>query len=141
MSSLPWYKEGLKFKCTGCGKCCTGAPGFVFVTDEEIQEMASALKLDVKTFKIRYVRKRLNRLALVEKKNNVGGKDCIFLEGKACTLYQARPKQCRSYPWWPENLHTPESWKLAALHCEGIHDHAPLVSFAEIEKEKGDGEH
>ena len=21
----PWYKDGLRFKCTGCGDCCTGA--------------------------------------------------------------------------------------------------------------------
>lgn len=71
---------------------------------------------------------RQNRMCLVEKKNG----DCIFLEGKRCSLYEVRPKQCQSYPWWPENLHTEESWKLAAASCEGIRDDAPLISLSEI---------
>ena len=37
----PWYKEGLRFKCTECGKCCTGAPGYVWVNKEEVAEMAT----------------------------------------------------------------------------------------------------
>lgn len=132
MTGLPWYKDGLKFKCTGCGKCCTGQPGYVFVSKEEIAQMAKALDLSERDFKIRYIRNRDNRFALVEKKNTDGEYDCIFLKGKACQIYEARPKQCRIFPWWAENLTTPESWKLAAAYCEGINDEAPLVSFDEI---------
>lgn len=132
--ALPWYKEGLKFKCTGCGKCCTGKSGFVFITKEEISEAAKLLNLDEKTFKIRYIRTRDNRLALVEKRNEQGEYDCIFLKGKECQIYQARPKQCRTYPWWPENLNTPDSWELASIECEGINNAAPLISFEEIEE-------
>lgn len=132
--ALPWYKEGLKFKCTGCGKCCTGKSGFVFITKEEISEAAKLLNLDEKTFKIRYIRTRDNRLALVEKRNEQGEYDCIFLKGKECQIYQGRPKQCRTYPWWPENLNTPDSWELASIECEGINNAAPLISFEEIEE-------
>ena len=32
----PWYAEGLRFKCTECGQCCTGAPGYVWVNEEEV---------------------------------------------------------------------------------------------------------
>lgn len=132
MSSLPWYKDGLKFKCTECGKCCTGTSGFVWVTEEEISSMATALNISIKAFKIKYIRNRDNRLALVEKKNISGGFDCIFLKNKKCEVYQARPKQCRSFPWWPEHLNSEESWKLAALDCEGINDQAPIVPYSEI---------
>ena len=135
MTSLPWYKDGLKFKCTECGKCCTGTTGFVWLTEQELSAMAATLKIDEKTFKMRYVRNRDNRLALVEKKNENGGRDCIFLKDKKCEIYQARPQQCRTFPWWQENLNAPESWKLAALDCEGINDAAPLVPYEEIEKQ------
>lgn len=133
-NKLPWYKDGLKFECTQCGKCCTGSSGFIFVEDQEIGEMAAALNLDEKTFNIRYIRTREGRLALVEKKNEERGFDCIFLKNKKCQVYEARPQQCRGYPWWPENLHTEESWKLAARSCEGINDDASLIPYSEIDQ-------
>lgn len=132
-SKLPWYKDGLKFKCTECGKCCTGSSGFVWVTEEEIRAMAKVLDLSEQKFKIKYIRNRDNRFALVEKKNAIGEYDCIFLKNKKCQVYQARPKQCRTFPWWKENLNSEESWKIAALSCEGINDEAPLIPFSEIE--------
>lgn len=133
MNSLPWYKEGLKFKCTECGKCCTGSRGFVWITEEEAIAIAASLNLSLKVFKIRYTRSRDNRLALVEKKNADGNYECIFLKGKKCEVYQNRPKQCRTFPWWQENLNSQESWKLAAQDCEGINDEAPLVPYLSIQ--------
>lgn len=65
---LPWYKEGLKFKCTGCGQCCTGAPGYVWVTIQEMEEMAQVLNISLAQFKRTYIRQRDNRYALIEKK-------------------------------------------------------------------------
>lgn len=129
-SKLPWYKDGLRFKCTECGKCCTGKPGFVWVTLHEIEAMAKALNVSVDLFKRKYVRQRNNQYALVEKtsQNNA----CIFLSGTKCMVYQARPKQCRTYPWWKENLNSEESWQLAAQSCEGINDQAPLVPYSQI---------
>lgn len=96
--------------------------------------MAAALNLSEKTFKIRYIRTRQNRLCLVEKKNPQGGRDCIFLKDNKCQIYQARPQQCRTFPWWRENLTTPESWQLAATFCEGISPSAPLVPLSHIEE-------
>ncbi len=128
ISSLPWYKDGLRFGCTECGKCCTGGPGFVWVTQEELEGLAKLLNISSEMFKRRYVRIRSNRMCLVEKKNN----DCIFLEGKRCQVYQARPKQCRTFPWWEENLASEESWKSAAKDCEGINESSPLVPLSEI---------
>jgi Fe-S-cluster containining protein len=123
-----WYKDGLRFSCTGCGKCCTGGPGFVWVTLEEATAMADALKMPFHIFKRRFLRTRQNRLCLVERKNG----DCIFLEDKKCKLYAVRPMQCRTYPWWKENLNSEESWKKAAEFCEGINPQAPLVTLTAI---------
>lgn len=132
MSSLSWYKEGLKFKCTECGKCCTGPSGYVFVTEEEIEKMATLLKINSYLFKKKYTRLCNNQYALTERKNLSGEYDCVFLEGKKCKVYQARPKQCRSFPWWQDNLKSKESWELAAKECEGISDEAPLVPYLQI---------
>lgn len=131
--TLPWYKEGLRFKCTECGKCCTGSAGFVWVSEEEMIAMAASLQISLDLFKRKYVRRRDNRYALVEKKTQ--NKDefaCIFLNGKKCDVYQNRPKQCRTYPWWQENLNTEKSWQLAAEACEGINENAPLVPYSDI---------
>lgn len=124
-----WYKEGLRFSCTGCGACCTGSPGYVWVTDEEIQEMADFLGIDPHLFGRRYIRLVYGRKALVEMKKTF---DCVFLKDKQCSLYTARPKQCRTFPWWQQNLTTLESWKEAAKFCEGISEETPLVSLDEI---------
>ncbi len=129
---LPWYKEGLRFKCTECGKCCTGAPGFVWITEEEMLAMAQHLKIELGLFKKKFTRQRDNRYALIEKKST--NNSCIFLEGNRCSIYKARPKQCRTFPWWQENLNTKESWERAAVDCEGITEEAPIVSFEEIDK-------
>lgn len=131
---LPWYKGGLPFKCTECGKCCTGSPGYVWVTESEMAAMAEVLNISVDLFKRKYTRQRHSRYALIEKKayDNSGDFDCIFLKDKKCQVYQARPTQCRTFPWWQENLNSEESWKLAAAECEGINDDAPIVPYEQI---------
>lgn len=134
-TKLPWYKEGLNFKCTECGKCCTGPTGYVWVTEEEMQAMAHVLKLPLDLFKRKYTRQRDNRYALIEKRALNNDYDCIFLQGKKCMIYQARPTQCRTFPWWPENLLTEESWEVASLSCEGINENAPKVPYEKIEEQ------
>lgn len=132
-----WIKEeGLHFKCTECGKCCTGGPGYVWITIEEMEKIATSLALPLDIFTRRYVKKVNNRFSLVEKKPNY---DCIFLENKRCTIYENRPKQCRTFPWWDENLSSEEAWKRCAQECEGINDDAPLVTLATIEKRRKEG--
>ena len=58
MSQPPWYQQGLRFQCTQCGDCCTGAPGYVWVNKEEIAALAMAAGIeDVDEFERLYVRK------------------------------------------------------------------------------------
>lgn len=128
---LPWYREGLKFQCTQCGKCCTGSPGYIWVNEEEIAQMARFLNIPVDLFKRRYLKQRNNRYALVEKRNL----DCVFLENKKCKVYGARPLQCRTFPFWKENVNSEESWSLTARQCEGIHENAETISFEDIQKQ------
>lgn len=95
--------------------------------------MAAALKMDVSLFKRKFIRTRNQKLALVEKKNG-DNFDCVFLKDNKCQVYMARPVQCRTYPWWPENLTSEESWMMAAMECEGISDEGTLVPLEEIQE-------
>lgn len=125
----PWYRDGLRFKCTGCGKCCTGSPGYTWVNEKEIESIAQYLKISIEEFGKRYLRKVINRYSLLEHSKTY---DCVFLKDNQCQIYPVRPKQCRTFPWWPKNLKSLEDWKKAAKHCEGINPDAPLVPYAEI---------
>lgn len=134
--SQPWYKDGLSFKCTGCGKCCTGSPGVVWISEEEIHAVANFLQQPVETVTKNHVRKLGDRFALLEHKKSNSQFDCTFLKGKQCTIYPVRPKQCQTFPWWKENLESLDSWNEAAEACEGInHVEAPVISLEEIRKQ------
>jgi len=128
----PWYKDGLRFKCTGCGECCTGSPGAVWVNDREIAEIARFLGLSEEDFLKRYTRLVDGRRSLIEKEHY----DCVFLQGKRCSIYPVRPIQCQTFPYWPGILESERHWESAKNYCEGINDDAPLVTLKEIEREK-----
>lgn len=128
----PWYKEGLRFHCTGCGQCCTGPAGYVWLTPSDIDEIASFLQISKESFLRRYTRAVHGRISLLERRH-LGNFDCIFLKEAKCQIYPVRPKQCRAFPWWPENLRNRAAWRKCAERCEGVdHPDAPLVSHEEI---------
>jgi Fe-S-cluster containining protein len=116
--SKPWYKDGLRFKCTGCGDCCTGAPGFVWVNNEEIAALAAEVGMNCDEFEAEYVRTIGVRKSLNESEENY---DCVFLDGKTrkCTVYSARPRQCRTWPFWDSTTRTPEAWAATCEVCPG----------------------
>jgi uncharacterized protein len=112
----PWYRDGLSFACTRCGACCTGAPGYVWVSPEEIERLAEYRGETVEQFSSKYVRNVGGRLSLIEK---LGG-DCIFWDKSAgCTVYPARPIQCQTWPFWPENVETRADWEHVTEICPG----------------------
>jgi uncharacterized protein len=114
---LPWYKDGLKFQCTGCGDCCTGAPGYVWVNNDDTKALAAEVGLEIAEFEARYVRQIGVRRSLNEFENG----DCVFFDGKTrkCQVYAARPRQCRTWPFWDSNIRTPEAWADTCEVCPG----------------------
>jgi uncharacterized protein len=133
----PWYADGLKFTCTKCGNCCTGPPGYVWVSRQEAIRLAEFLKLGLEEMVNKYCRIVGNRIALLERVNARGEHDCIFLrenDGKRlCQIYAVRPLQCRTWPFWTGNLSEKEIWDIAAQRCPGMNK-GRRYSAAEIEK-------
>ena len=127
-----WYSGGLPFKCTGCGKCCSGSPGYVWVTLDEIDEMATFLDISRDLFVRKYIRQVGKRYSLTElKKENFA---CVFLKDNKCQVYGARPRQCRTYPFWQQNLTTEQAWEKTRQECEGIAPDAPIIPFEQIQE-------
>ena len=133
----PWYRDGLRFHCTRCGNCCTGDPGYVWLSDVEIARLAEFLELPQDEVLARYCRKIGTRWSLRERRTRQGNYDCIFLkevpvesvrEGgqrvmhlkRICEVYEVRPLQCRTWPFWEGNLANESRWKDAATRCPGM---------------------
>ena len=133
MTDRPWYQEGLRFRCTQCGDCCTGAPGYVWVNKEEIAQMAERMEMDVEQFESQYVRKVGIRKSLREFPDG----DCVLLDPdtRKCMAYEARPRQCRTWPFWDSNLRTPEAWEETCEACPGA-GKGKLHSIEKIEQQR-----
>ena len=115
----PFYEDGLKFQCQGSGNCCTshGEFGFVFLTLEDRRRFAKHLNISTAAFTRQYCDIKDGVWHLKEDPKNP---DCMFLKNKRCSTYEARPTQCRTWPFWPEVMN-PKSWKKeVASFCPGI---------------------
>lgn len=130
-SSEPWYAEGLAFTCQNCGSCCRGPGGYVWVTEAEAQELARHTGEDFPSFAAKWLRSTPEGYALID---NPRG-DCPLLDDNGrCAAYQVRPMQCRTWPWWEENLISRERWDRVAQRCPGM-NHGDTHSRLFIETE------
>jgi len=107
--------------CNSCeGRCCTGESGNIFVSQNEIENIVDILKIDIAIFFKEYLIKKNYKFSLKERK--VGDSyDCIFFdrESMGCLIYEARPLQCRTFPFWDYYKSRVDELK---LECPGIID-------------------
>lgn len=111
------FQKGLRFECTGCGRCCQARHdyGFIYVDLQERRRLAQQLGITTAAFTRAHCEKTDGWFHLREP-----AKDCQFLDGKRCTVYDARPSQCRTWPFWPENM-SKKVWNLEVKRdCEGV---------------------
>lgn len=124
---LPWYKEGLRFECQRCGRCCRGEPGVVWVNKREIEKISAFLGVTQNSFAKNYLRGVNDRFSLLE----YGNGDCIMYDN-GCKIYDVRPCQCRSFPFWKPNLKNRFEWEKLKNTCPGI-DKGKLHTIKDIE--------
>jgi Fe-S-cluster containining protein len=129
MSDAAWYRDGLRFRCTQCGNCCTGAPGAVWVTDDEICRIAEHTGKSVGEVRLFHTRIIGSRVSLTEFANG----DCTFFDAgtRRCTIYPVRPAQCQTWPFWPANVESPQAWAKTQIACPGA-GRGDFVSADEI---------
>ena len=128
-----FYNGGLKFSCQQCNYCCSVEPGYVFLSERDINVLSAALSLEKQAFVSEYCRTvKVGAMELISLKENEHY-DCIFLTDRGCSVYEARPVQCTTYPFWPDILESNENWNKEGKSCPGInkgtvHPYSEIVS-------------
>lgn len=109
-----------RFVCVRCNQCCSGQPGYVWLSQKDLEALSNYLHVSKRTFALEYCRPVnigiILTLSLKEKKNH----DCIFLGRDGCMVYEARPAQCRTYPFWESVLEDEQRWTEEGNACPGI---------------------
>lgn len=115
---LPFWQEGLQFECQSSGNCCAsrGEYGFVYLTDEDEVRLAAHLGLVLEDFRTLHTDVTGGYRHLKDP-----DRDCMFLRERRCDVYEARPSQCRTWPFWPENLKSTRAWQREVVKmCPGV---------------------
>ena len=140
MTQTPWYRDGLQFGCTRCGNCCAGTSGTVLLTDDEIDALAQHVSLSSDEFREVYTRRlRKGEISLREKKNE----ECVFfVRDQGCSVYEHRPRQCRTWPFWGGVVENQERWDEEAEDCPGmnrgaLHDAAEIANTSRADGTSG----
>jgi Fe-S-cluster containining protein len=120
MSRDVFYGSGLQFECTRCSECCRHTPGYVFLSEKDVETLARVTGSERQEFLRTWCRQVAfgvaRRVSLKEKQNL----DCIFWENGGCSVYDARPLQCRSFPFWSACVSSSEEWGHHARQCPGM---------------------
>ena len=122
----------LRFECTQCGKCCTlrGEYAHVYLNAAELKALAAHHGLTQRAFKHRYTFRDEQGWTQLRTESD----HCVFLdvETGACSVYEARPTQCRTFPFWRDLVEDGQWNDEVRKMCEGV-GQGRLYSIAEVE--------
>ena len=112
-----FYEEGLHFECQGSGKCCLkrGDYGYVYVTYRDRRRLAAYLGISTHIFTKQYTEITDELFHLKDPDKN-----CFFLKDNHCVVYDARPEQCRTWPFWSENMSRRVWEQEIGSYCPGV---------------------
>lgn len=99
MDPLPPTSWPCQFDCLACGACCLHAGG-VLLLDDDVARLAAHFGLTGDEVRLRYTSDGEHLRTKGRQQAGSAGDDpaCVFLDGKRCTVYEARPQVCRDYP-------------------------------------------
>ena len=92
-----------ELKCSMCeGNCCIGESGYIWISNQEIKELANHLNMSIEEIVQKYLFKVGYKYSIKEKQISKDNYACVFfdLNKKQCSIYDARPTQCRTFPFW-----------------------------------------
>jgi len=133
-----WYRDGLRFACRRCGNCCTGKGSIVVVSAREREALARRLGMSVEEFEAKHTKQAFDETVLLDDPETG---DCEFLERRAdgttaCRVNDAKPDQCRSYPFWSGPLASRWAWEEEGRRCKGV-GKGDVIAEDEIERRAG----
>lgn len=113
------------------------APGFVWINRDDIVRIAKFLRITPEEMVEKHCRKIGGRWSLNEGPGPGSDYDCTFLREEKvaklgaggeeitlgrrfCSVYSVRPLQCRTWPFWRENLTSRKVWDHSAQRCHGM---------------------
>ena len=115
MNAEKFYENGLEFECQKCGQCCKTHEenAYVYLSGADVDAISDYLG-----------KKRINFLndhCLNDKNGcvhlSMTKGDCNFLDKNGvCQIYPVRPMQCKTWPFWTENL-SEEEWNDPIRKC------------------------
>jgi Fe-S-cluster containining protein len=106
----------MRFECQpGCNACCE-QQGFVYLTEDDILRLAAYLRLSPADFEKRHVYRTRNQRRLRVPRYT----QCSFLVEGRCGVHEAKPTQCRTFPFWPELIESRRKWYSTGNWCPGI---------------------
>lgn len=86
--------------------------------------------METADFLASHTRRVDGRLSLREQSD---GRCALFEGGTGCRAYKARPRQCRTWPFWARIVATPAAWDREAADCPGM-GKGEVVGAEEIER-------
>jgi Fe-S-cluster containining protein len=130
MGKKAWWSQGVQFECQGSGKCCVsrGEYGYVYLSLKDRKRLAQHLGIPTRKFTQTYCSSNDGWIFLKNPQL-----PCGFLKANQCTVYEGRPTQCRTWPFWPENMSVRNWAKEVASYCPGV-GKGRVYSAEEIEK-------
>jgi Fe-S-cluster containining protein len=79
--------------CMTCANCCRVAT--VRLADRDVEKLAKFLRIKPSQFLKDYTEQSADEGLILRRSDDSG---CIFLNGTACTVYEARPNICENFP-------------------------------------------
>jgi uncharacterized protein len=115
-----FFSKGLRFSCLRCSRCCRHEPGYVFLSKQDIKRLSKGIECGIEEFIHGYCRivqgSSGPRLSLKETDTF----DCVFWVNGGCRVYDYRPLQCRSFPFWDSILVSQSIWEEHTSICPGM---------------------
>lgn len=107
--------------CENCqGRCCTGESGYIYISTDEMKNIAELLGVAIDEFVNEYLFKKGYKYSIKERK--VGDSyECIFYDKQSngCAIYKYRPHQCKTFPFWDYYKQRVDALK---SECPGVLD-------------------
>ena len=118
------------FECEECGNCCKGR-GYVYLTPEDQARLQEKLNMNSIDFREQFTVVYDRQTVLKSKRDN----QCIFLDKNHCKVYDARPIQCRRWPFWKEIIEKKE-FEESQKYCKGLENlsHSQFVELSKKNK-------